>query len=142
MGLPKLHMALALVRLQGHRLELVGAGMPPALVYRSATQQVEEVPLKGVPLGSPVTFPYQKTCVVLSPGDTVMLMSDGFPELFNKEGEILGYDRAVSVFEEAAGRSPEAIIAHFRETGATWANGHPQGDDVTFVVMKVKAPSA
>ena len=64
--------------------------MPPALIYRSATQQVEEVSLKGLPLGSPVTFPYRKTCVTLSPGDTVMLMSDGFPELFSEAGEMLG----------------------------------------------------
>ncbi len=140
MGLPKVYMALALVRLRDHTLELAGAGMPPALIYRSATQQVDEVPLKGLPLGSPVTFPYRKTCVTLAPGDTVMLMSDGFPELFNEAGEILGYDRAVEVFAEAADRSPEKIIAHFKETGATWTNGHPQGDDVTFVVMKVKAP--
>ncbi len=139
MGLPKLYMALALVRLRDHTLELAGAGMPPALVYRAATGQVETVALKGMPLGGPGSFPYQTTSVPLSPGDTVVLMSDGFPELFNAEGEMLGYERAVEVFEEVASQSPEQIIAHLREAGERWSNGRAQDDDVTFVIMKMKA---
>ena len=138
MGLPKLYMALALARVQDHTLELAGAGMPPALVYRAATRHVETIPLKGMPLGGPGTFPYQKTCVLLSAGDTVMLMSDGFPELFNAEGEMLGYERAVTVFDEVADRSPEEIIEHFKESASTWMNGRAQDDDVTFLVMRVK----
>jgi len=139
MGLPKLYMALALVRLQGHTLELAGAGMPPALVYRAATRQVETIPLKGMPLGGPGAVPYQKTCVLLSAGDTVMLMSDGFPELFSDSREMLGYERAASVFAEVAHRSPEEIIVHLRETCDGWSNGRSLDDDVTFVVMKMKA---
>ena len=53
-----LFMALVIARLRGHTLELAGAGMPPALVYRAATQQVEQIPLKGMPLGGPAEFPY------------------------------------------------------------------------------------
>ena len=116
--------------------------MPPALVYRAATQQVETVALKGMPLGGPMAFPYRKTSVTLSPGDTVVLMSDGFPELFNTEREMLGYERAVEVFAEVASQSPEQIIAHLREAGERWSNGRAQDDDVTFVVMKVKAGTA
>ena len=75
-----------------------------------------------------------------SPGDTVMLMSDGFPELFNEAREMLGYEQAVTVFEEVAHRSPEEIIAHFTKTAADWMNRCPQDDDVTFIVMKMKPP--
>ena len=68
-----------------------------------------------------------------------MLMSDGFPELFNDSREMLGYDRAVSIFAEVAHQSPEEIIEHFKASASTWMNGRAQDDDVTFVVMKVKA---
>ena len=112
--------------------------MPPALVYRAATRQVEQIPLKGMPLGGPGTFPYKKTSVLLSPGDTVMLMSDGFPELFNEADEMLGYERAVEVFEEVAHKSPEEIIELFKAAVSIWMNDRAQNDDVTFVVMKVK----
>ena len=149
MAFPRLYMALALGRLRGLTLELAGAGMPPALIYRAADQSVETAPLKGMPLGSMVDFPYQTTRIDLAPGDTVMLMSDGFPELFNSRQEMLGYDRARTVFEEVAHRRPEEIIAHFVTTALMWtydeapADEAAYEDDITFIVMKVKgAPPA
>lgn len=138
MGLPKLYMAFAIAKLQGHTLELAGAGLPHALIYRSGSGQIEKVALKGMPLGSFVDFPYQKTCLDLAPGDSVLLMSDGFPELFNAEGAMFGYDRVVDVFAETGMHSSEAIVSHLKSTIASWSNGHPKNDDVTFVVMKVK----
>ncbi|MFQ5569813.1 MAG: SpoIIE family protein phosphatase, partial [Rhodothermales bacterium] len=138
MGLRKLYMALALAKLNDHTLELAGAGMPPALIYRGASQHVEEISLKGMPLGSFVDFPYQKAALQLAPGDTVILMSDGFPEMFDMDGEMFGYDRTKAVFEEVAHRSPDEIVMHFAEAGKTWANGSARDDDMTFIVMKVK----
>jgi len=41
-------------------------------------------------------------------------------------------------FAEAARGSPEEIIARLLGEEKAWANGRPQDDDVTFVVMKVK----
>ena len=137
MGLPNLYMALAVAKLQDDTLHLIGAGMPPALVYRAETGVVEEVPLKGMPLGGPHNFHYKKTTIKLVPGDTVALMSDGFPELFNEESEILGYDKAVAVFKEVASSTLEEILRHFTQTFDDWAKGRLQ-DDITFVVMKVK----
>ena len=144
MAMPRLYMALAMARLRGQTLELIGAGMPPALIYRAADGSVETVPLKGMPLGSFVDFPYRTTRTDLAPGDTVMLMSDGFPELFNSQQKMFGYDRAGTVFEEVAHRSPEEIIEHFVKTAATWRNDPAPTDepvyedDITFIVMKVK----
>ena len=130
--------------LRGETLEFIGAGMPPALIYRAADHRVETVPLKGMPLGSLMDFPYHTTQIDLAPGDTVMLMSDGFPELFNSQQKMFGYDRAGTVFEEIAHRSPEEIIEHFVKTAAMWRNDPAPTDepvykdDITFIVMKVK----
>ncbi len=65
-------------------------------------------------------------------------MSDGFPERFNVQKEELGEERAKTLFAEAAGGSPEQIIAHLQKEEKAWANGRLQDDDVTFVVMKMK----
>jgi len=144
MALPRLYMALALGKLRGQTLALAGAGMPPALVYRAADGTVETVPLKGMPLGSFADFPYRATQLDLAPGDTVMLMSDGFPELFDGQRQMLGYDRAKTVFEEVAAHRPQAIIDHFVRTGAAWVNGRMLSDsaayedDITFIVMQMK----
>jgi len=40
--------------------------------------------------------------------------------------------------EELVPQPPEAIIDYLVAAGEKWANGRPQDDDVTFVVVKVK----
>ncbi len=139
LNLRYLYMGMLVLKVRENQLRVSTAGMPPMLIHRAATGTIEEIALKGMPLGSVANFPYQEREVTLEPGDTVVVMSDGFPERFNDLGEMLDYDRARAVLEESAGRSPAEIIEHFVLTGDAWANGAPQNDDVTFVVMKMKA---
>ena len=74
----------------------------------------------------------------ISSGDTILLMSDGFPELFNENKEMYGYKRARNYFEEIAGESPEEIISKLKNAGSDWVKDADPDDDVTFVVIKVK----
>ena len=142
MGMPKLYMALAVARLKDGRLETVGAGMPPALVYRPATDQTGTITLKGLPLGAPRSVPHRTETLVVSDGDTVLFMSDGLPELRSEDGELLGNDRVHSAFEEVASHPPDAIIEHLKTTCRRWTNGRDADDDVTLVVLKVRATAA
>ena len=138
LNLPGLYMHMTLARYKDGQFNLIAAGMPPALVYRAASGTVEEVVLKGPPLGSFPDFPYQQCTLSLAPGDTVLLMSDGFLELLNRQGEMLEAPRVHALFEEVAGEPPDAVIAHLRQAGNAWANNRPLNDDVTFVVLKRK----
>jgi serine phosphatase RsbU (regulator of sigma subunit) len=132
-------MALALAKLKDNHLEIAGAGMPPTLVHRAASNQVEEIKLEGAPLGSFTDFPYQARSIDLQPGDTVVMMSDGLPEMVDSEGEVFGYDRVGTVLQEAGSLPPQGVIDHFSQAAKGWANGRPQDDDVTLVVMQMKA---
>lgn len=138
LNLRYLYMALMMAKVNGNRVRLSAAGMPPALVYRAASGEVEEVAIQGLPLGGGARFPYVERAIDLAPNDVLVFMSDGFPERFNASGEMLDYDVARRVLAESADRSAREIIDHFVNTGETWADGHPQNDDVTFVVMKVR----
>ncbi|MGH9840352.1 MAG: SpoIIE family protein phosphatase [Blastocatellia bacterium] len=138
MNLRALFMALTMVRINGDRMEIASAGMPPALIYRARSRSVEEIAIKSLPLGSIAKYSYHDQSRGLSPGDVIMLMSDGFPERFNDANEMLDYSRAGELLAEVAGQSPQTIIERFVEAGEQWANGRPQDDDVTFVVIKVK----
>jgi serine phosphatase RsbU (regulator of sigma subunit)/ligand-binding sensor domain-containing protein len=138
MNLRQIYMTLLLARISGPRLSLCGAGMPPVLIHRAATQQVEEIDLKGMPLGSVPDFAYEQRSLELSPGDVIMLMSDGFTERFDPRGEVLGYEMARAVLAEVAQQSSQEIIESFVQAGETWGGGSPQNDDTTFVVVKVK----
>ena len=139
LGLQKLFMAFALVRIVDERLEAVGGGMPPALVYRAGSGNVDEVSLSGLPLGSPQNGQYQKTSVRLDPGDAVVLMSDGFPELANGLNEMIGYDRARQELATVGRQSAQEILRHFHGVCDNWTNGTGLRDDVTFVILKKDA---
>ena len=67
-----------------------------------------------------------------------MLMTDGFPELFNRKKEMLDYSRIKEKFARIAAGSSQQIINTLVEMGDDWRKGEPQADDFTFVVVKVK----
>ena len=138
MNLRSLYMAMTMIKVKGDELRVSAAGMPPVLIYRAATRQVQEVSIRAMPLGSVTSFPYKEEKLNLSPDDVIVLMSDGFPERFNAAGEILDYARANTVLAQVAAQTPQEIINHFVQAGESWAGSRPQDDDVTFVVLKVK----
>jgi serine phosphatase RsbU (regulator of sigma subunit) len=137
MDLGRMAMALILARLHGDRLTLSAAGMPPALLHRAAGGAVEELAVEGTPLGS-LDYAYRESEVAVASGDTLLLMSDGFPELLNDQGDPLGYPQARAAFEKAASGTPEEIIAALGKAAVGWAGEQPPNDDVTFVVVRVK----
>jgi serine phosphatase RsbU (regulator of sigma subunit) len=131
-------MCLSLVKINGNKLKLSAAGMPPALLYRKNENRVEELILKGMPLGAYEGFPYQLEETILNPGDTLFLLSDGYPELFNKNMDMFGYERVTDEFLKVADLQPEEIIDKLKDSGSEWIGGKDPDDDVTFVVIKVK----
>jgi serine phosphatase RsbU (regulator of sigma subunit) len=141
MQLGNLYMSLMLLKIKGSRITASAAGMPPILIYRSQQRRVEAVAIKGLPLGGPAGATYKEVHEDILPGDTVLLMSDGFPELFDDDMEMLDYSRAKELFEETAERSPEEIISHLRKAAEQWLNGKAQDDDITFVALKCKGVS-
>lgn len=142
MNLGALFMAMQIVRITNHQLVVTSAGMPPTLVYRAAVDRVESLAASAPPLGLPVPADYAIQERTLGPGDVVMMMSDGFPERFNENEDMIGYESAALVLRAAAAdRAPAAtILLRFVEAGDTWANGRLQDDDVTFVVIRVREP--
>jgi serine phosphatase RsbU (regulator of sigma subunit) len=138
MRLETLKMALSLIKIREYHLSASGAGMPPLLIYKQSTKVLDEINLAGMPLGSLVNFPYSEKQIKLASGDKVILMSDGFPERQNPDSEMLDYPRAYQDISEAAEASPQEIVDILVQKGNEWADGRPQDDDVTFVVIEVK----
>ncbi|HEX2223664.1 MAG TPA: SpoIIE family protein phosphatase [Thermoanaerobaculia bacterium] len=141
MRLGRMAMALAVLRLEGRRLTVASAGMPPVLLHRAVSGTVEEILLAGTPLGALADCCYSECEVEVAPGDTLLLLSDGFPELAGPAGEPLGYPRAQELFGQAAGKpgaTPDQILADLIAAGDAWRGGESLGDDMTFVVLKVE----
>src|SRR5207253_9327008 len=101
MELGRMAMSLLLARFEERRLTIASAGMPPALVHRAATGTIDELTLEATPLGTLGTE-YAERSLTLAAGDTVLLLTDGFPELLNADGQQLGYTGALDAFARAA----------------------------------------
>ncbi len=138
MNLKRLYMAMTLVTFAGNRVTLAVAGMPPALIYRADEDLVEEILLGGMPLGGFIGAEREEASFDLQSGDTILLMSDGLPEMLNPENEMLDYPKMKELFEEVSDQPPKAIIDHLFKASTSWADGEPQADDITLVVIKVK----
>jgi serine phosphatase RsbU (regulator of sigma subunit) len=136
--LGRLFMAFTLVRLKGNSVYLSSAGMPPVYLYRKSSRQVEEILLKGMPLGAMKNFPYALHEASLEKGDTLLLLTDGLPEQKNAAGEMFDYAKVKESFTEIGGASPDDVIAHLMNKGEEWMRGAIQEDDMTMLVVKVK----
>ena len=84
-----LYMSMMLVRIRERNLVVSSAGMPPILIYRKSSAKLEEVIIKSPPLGGFENLTYQQRRTVLEGGDTILLMTDGFVELFNEDNEMM-----------------------------------------------------
>lgn len=138
MHFDNLSMCMTMIKINNNQIRMSSAGMPPIFIYRKNTSSVEEYLFEGMPLGTMRNFPYVVRESNLNSGDTILIMSDGFPELINNNEEIFGFKRCKHLFEEIAHKEPEDIISKLNDAGSKWVNDNDPDDDVTFVVIKVK----
>ncbi|NOX17473.1 MAG: SpoIIE family protein phosphatase [Chlorobi bacterium] len=138
MRLGRLMMALTAVQFDGKMIKTINAGMPPVLLYDSRKQVVRELTAKSMPLGAMKNFPYSLEESELNAGDTIMLFSDGLPELLNEANQMYGYEKVKKLYGEMAEKSSEEIVNRFKHSALDWAGGKPPNDDVTFVALKIK----
>ncbi len=136
--LGRLFMAFTLVRLKGERLSFSSAGMPPVFLYRQNDGSVEEILLKGMPLGAMKNFPYALHEEDLRPGDAVLLLTDGLPEQKDASGEMFDYARVQSALAEVGGGSTDEILGRLVHDAEGWLKGASPDDDITMLVIKRK----
>ncbi len=96
---------------------------------------VEELRARGMPLGLMPGMPYEEKEIVLNPGDTLLLYSDGLVEAHNTQRAMLGFPQLRSLTEGHAGGA--ALIPFLMDqlaafTGPNWE----QEDDVTLLTVQ------
>lgn len=138
LNMKMMYMGLMLVKLKNYQAEFATAGMPPALHYRSSSGTVEQILLKGLPLGTNVKYPYKAQKVDLVSGDCLLLMSDGLMELFDENRDMLGLKKIEQELAAAADDKAGDIINRFVQVIETWSGNKKNDDDITIMVIKVK----
>jgi sigma-B regulation protein RsbU (phosphoserine phosphatase) len=131
-------MAMVVAAIDGGRLQVASAGMPPVLIRRGGTSEVEEVLLPGVPLGTLAEAEYPVREVPVERGDVVLMMSDGVIETVDAAGDPFGYRRAAASLGGCEGRSAEEIVNGLFDQALAFSDSGTPHDDVTVLAMVVE----
>lgn len=115
------------------------AGHGPSLLYRAGPGEFVELESTGPPLAvlEEMEFPEGEP-VRLSPGDVLVITTDGVEEAMNPAGEQFGRERLREVIARRHGSSARDLLEDiYRETVA-FLGSAPRRDDITLVVVKAE----
>lgn len=122
----------------GARLRVTSAGHLPPLIVR-ADGQVEEAPTRGTLVGVLPEITSTTAEVVLAPGETVLLYTDGVTEARGGPlgDSVFGEDRLRAALAECGGMPAEAVVERVQMLATQWG-GTQSGDDMA--VLAIRAP--
>ncbi len=121
---------------QRRTLDWVSAGQAPLFLYRH-NGQVEELSSSGIPLGILDSAEYSlEQTIEFSPGDMLMIGTDGLWETHNSEQEMFGSARIAELIEKHAGAPVTRISAELYAELQRFRGDQPNADDLTLMLIK------
>ena len=122
------------------KLQYVNAGHNPPIIVRPQTQSCELFHLRAqaVPIGMYAEAQFEATQFQLAKDDILVAYTDGITEAANTSGQLWGVERLESLLQSCSRMAPGEIVERILAEVSDFANGEPQRDDVTLVVMKVQ----
>ena len=112
-----------------------GGHNPPVIVHPNGDSTLLPA-TEGIALGVAPGFEYDESSVTLSPGDTLVLYTDGVTEAMNAEGEEFGLDRLCRVLGESPPQSAKETNATIFDAVREFAGDTPQSDDITCLTFR------
>lgn len=115
------------------------AGHTPPSLFRKATGEIESLARTGFPIGlmDDAQFMHRKG-LVLSPGDVLLLYTDGITETMNPAEELYGAERLNEALRRLSPRPPSEIIAAIEKEAADFGGPNHRQDDMTIIAVKAK----
>lgn len=120
-----------------HVLNYVSAGHGPLLYFHADTERGEELQATALPLAIMREFDAKPgTPMRMKPGDILILVTDGFFEWANRDGELFGTERIFDVVRTHRADPARRIIERLHEAVVRFGEGTTQADDLTAIVVK------
>jgi serine phosphatase RsbU (regulator of sigma subunit) len=107
---------------------------PPVLLRHD--QSVDLLETGGALLGALEGAEFQSGELVLEPGDTLVVYSDGVLECRNPKGEEFGLDRLIAALSQAKQPSAQATLMMLLAAVQEFANGYPMSDDMSLTLIQ------
>jgi sigma-B regulation protein RsbU (phosphoserine phosphatase) len=123
------------LNLSTREMQYVAAGHPGPLVV-PANDAPRIIEVEGYPIGLVDEPDYIDQCLSLSPGDRVMLYSDGLLDCQNPQGQHFGESQLIQSVN-SRGMSLEEDVASLQSRIATWCDGRAPDDDISLLAMRL-----
>ncbi|MCK5833557.1 SpoIIE family protein phosphatase [bacterium] len=109
----------------------------PICIYSDG--RVEQIPMNvGLPLGALPTTHYQTTEFQLPTSSTMFLYTDGITEAMDKSGKEFGLEKLAFNLKGANERECKEIAHEILDKIDNFADGAPQCDDITMLILNRK----
>jgi phosphoserine phosphatase RsbU/P len=120
---------------QAGRVTYVNAGHNPPLLVRS-DGRLEMLEEGGVVLGLFESTPYAQGVTTLSPGDTLVVFSDGVTETFNSRDEEFGDARVGDIIRRGRSLAAARLQSEILRELEAFSGGQKATDDRTLIILK------
>ena len=112
-------------------------GQAPILHYQATNQNWQRRNPTCFPLAA-MTIAAERSAaeLVLRPGDMLVLLSDGIFEYHNDAGEMFGEQRVMELVADCRDLPLSETAARLMDAVKRFANGAPQEDDITILLLK------
>jgi sigma-B regulation protein RsbU (phosphoserine phosphatase) len=97
---------------------------------------VEEIELPGMPLGVDTDIDYEEVSLVIEPGNSIFLYTDGVTEASNSRDEMFGSDYLQALLEANTQLKPRALMRLLLHELRAWGANGTQDDDITMVILR------
>lgn len=115
----------------------VSAGHEPSYLLRAGAQ-AESLGSTGPLLGIDAAAIWTQRTIEVSPGDLLVLVTDGLAETFADDGEAFGRERLQASIEAAQWNGGlEAVVMEIEGIAAQFRGPVPQTDDVTVLAVRI-----
>jgi sigma-B regulation protein RsbU (phosphoserine phosphatase) len=130
-------MAAARFDQRGRRLTFAAAGHPPAILVSNGSIRLLDSQSAILGCLADVTLSESVDEVDLTSGDRLVLYTDGFTEVFNERGEMLGVEGLAELVRLSAKRTLQEMKQAILDGVAAWRDGPPT-DDMSLVIVEVR----
>jgi len=121
---------------RNNRVIWVRAGHDPGFLYCPHRDQFEALSGAGMALGVDENWIYEDYHRAVTPGQIVLLTTDGIFETHSPDGEMFGKERFKEVVRKNADLEAEGIRKAVFDAVTEYRGDEPQEDDITLVIIK------
>ncbi len=116
----------------------LSAGHNTAFLLRGASGHLEDIVSNNMIVGAFDFATFHSDTISLTPGDVLLVYSDGLSEAEKPSGEMLGEEAVRKTLKDNARGGVDVVQAALLDLVESFTEGHAQNDDITMIIVEAR----